>query len=396
MGKANKPTPRWLAVALVLVIAGGLVAWELMGARRSQDTGVREVAVVLSADGSYPDVLYVEKGVPYRIAITSIDGEYTLTGVSVAGDGRSNGSAGGSGEARQVTVSPGRVTWVEAGPNTLVDGRPFGGVGPVVQRVDNLATLAGQGIVYPLAVVADADGLVPRQVRLAEGARVAVGGVSLDVPRVLNIADTNVHLALWPGEVIESVIDAPRAGTYQIQCEQGCSGTRWAGAFRVEASDTDVPWVEAKTTDAVGELNQRAPDFAVYDLEGRVVQLSDYRGTKPVFLNFWATWCPPCKREMPTMQQFYAERGDEVEILAVNFLEHRPLVEPFVDELGLDFPILMDVTGEVSGRYNVWSYPTSLFIDKDGIVRGRFVGELSYEMMEDFVDMIIEYMPGDA
>jgi Thiol-disulfide isomerase and thioredoxins len=126
------------------------------------------------------------------------------------------------------------------------------------------------------------------------------------------------------------------------------------------------------------------------------VQLSDFRGEKPVFINFWATWCPPCMREMPEMQRLYAARGDEFEILAVNFLEHRPQVIPWVEEYGLEFPILMDVTGEVSSRYGVWSYPTSVFIDKDGIVRGRFVGELSYQMMEDFVDAISEYKAGDT
>ena len=71
-------------------------------------------------------------------------------------------------------------------------------------------------------------------------------------------------------------------------------------------------------------------------------------------------------------------------------------VQAWVEEYGLEFPILMDVTGEVSSRYGVWSYPTSVFIDKDGIVRGRFVGELSYQMMEDFVDAISEYKAGDT
>ena len=147
---------------------------------------------------------------------------------------------------------------------------------------------------------------------------------------------------------------------------------------------------------AAAQLNQTAPDFAVYDVEGRVVQLSDFRGEKPVFINFWATWCPPCMREMPEMQKLYARRGHEFELLAVNFLEHRPQVVPWVEQYGLEFPILMDVTGEVSSRYGVWSYPTSVFIDKDGVVRGRFVGELSYQMMEDFVDAISEYKPGET
>lgn len=393
MGSMSRPTPRWPAIALVLLIAGGLVAWELFGAQRAADKGVREAAVVLAQDGSFPDVLYVERGVHYRIAVTSIDGEHTLTGVSVSDDGPSSDQ--GSGAPVDVAVRPGEIVWVEAPPETLRDGVRLGGVGPRIQRVDDLATLAAQGGVYELALIAADDGMVPWQVRLAEDARVLAGGVSIDAPRMIHISGTNVRLALWPDQLLNRSFDTPRAGTYDIVCEQGCEDL-WSGTFRVEAADTTVPWVEPRDTEAAAELNQVAPDFAVYDLEGRVVQLSDFRGDKPVFINFWATWCPPCEREMPDMQRLYAERGDEFELLAVNFLEHRPQVTPWVEEKGLEFPILLDVTGDVAGRYGVWSYPTSVFIDKDGIVRGRFVGELSYAIMEDFIDRISEYMPDDA
>lgn len=171
-----------------------------------------------------------------------------------------------------------------------------------------------------------------------------------------------------------------------------------AGAVSPEAIVAEGPGASPASSGAsVGlpEVGTQAPDFTLTDLEGRPVRLSDLRG-KAVLINFWATWCPPCMREMPEMQRLYAARGDEFEILAVNFLEHRPQVIPWVEEYGLEFPILMDVTGEVSSRYGVWSYPTSVFIDKDGIVRGRFVGELSYQMMEDFVDAISEYKAGDT
>lgn len=389
----SKPTPRWPAIALVLLIAGGLVAWELFGAQRAADKGVREAAVVLAPDGSFPDVLYVERGVHYRIAVTSIGGEHTLTGVALSDDGA--GSNEGDRTIGDVTVRPGEIVWVEAPPETMQDGVRLGGVGPRIQRVDDLATLAVQGGVYELALIADADGMVPRQVRLAEDARVLAGGVSIDAPRMIHISGTNVRLALWPDQLLDRSFDTPRSGTYDIVCEQGCEDS-WSGTFRVEAADTTVPWVEPRDTEAAAELNQVAPDFAVYDLEGRVVQLSDFRGEKPVFINFWATWCPPCEREMPDMQRLYAERGDEFELLAVNFLEHRPQVTPWVEAMGLEFPILLDVTGDVSSRYGVWSYPTSVFIDKDGIVRGRVSGELSYAIMEDFIDRISEYMPDDA
>lgn len=88
------------------------------------------------------------------------------------------------------------------------------------------------------------------------------------------------------------------------------------------------------------------------------------------------------------MQALYDRRGDEVVILAVNYRETRSQVTAFMDDLDLHFPALLDVQGDVALRYGVWSYPTSVFIDKDGVVRGRFVGELSPELMEQFVDAI--------
>ena len=88
------------------------------------------------------------------------------------------------------------------------------------------------------------------------------------------------------------------------------------------------------------------------------------------------------------MQALFEGRGHEVAILAVNYRETREQVQAFMADLDLHFPALMDVQGEVAHRYNVWSYPTSVFIDRHGVVRGRFVGELSPELMEQFVDAI--------
>lgn len=116
---------------------------------------------------------------------------------------------------------------------------------------------------------------------------------------------------------------------------------------------------------AVGDV---APDFELIDLEGNVHRLSDYRG-EGVFLNFWGTWCPPCKEEMPYMETMHKEMGgDGVHILAVNIKESQLKVENFRDEYGLTFPIALDKTETVKERYNFKPLPTTFIINKDGVI----------------------------
>ncbi|GIN60913.1 hypothetical protein J27TS8_09060 [Robertmurraya siralis] len=135
---------------------------------------------------------------------------------------------------------------------------------------------------------------------------------------------------------------------------------------------------------------ERAPSFAITTLDGEDVTLDDYKGKK-VLLNFWATWCPPCRKEMPDMQQLYEEnRDDDFVVLAVNMTnteKKRSDVVQFVDHYQLSFPILMDENGKVAQQYEILSYPTSFFIDSDGVIRGKIVGEMSKEMM--YKEMIL-------
>src|SRR5690606_40149241 len=107
--------------------------------------------------------------------------------------------------------------------------------------------------------------------------RAWVAGVSLGDRRILNIAGTNIKLFVWPDQLLERSVDTPAPGTYKVVCEEGCDDG-WSGAVRIEVADMPIPWVESRDTDAAAQVNRRAPDFAVYDLEGRVVQLSDFRG----------------------------------------------------------------------------------------------------------------------
>jgi cytochrome c biogenesis protein CcmG, thiol:disulfide interchange protein DsbE len=119
-----------------------------------------------------------------------------------------------------------------------------------------------------------------------------------------------------------------------------------------------------------------APDFTLETLDGERVTLSDLRG-KVVLLNFWATWCPPCRAEMPAFQETYIEYEDEdFVILAVNATTQDSLedITAFIAEYGLSFPIVLDIEGEANRLYQVQSLPTSFFIDEEGIISEVVIG----------------------
>jgi thiol-disulfide isomerase/thioredoxin len=125
-----------------------------------------------------------------------------------------------------------------------------------------------------------------------------------------------------------------------------------------------------------------APDFTLETLAGEEVSLWDFRGQK-VMINFWATWCPPCRAEMPDMQEMY-EEYDDIKILAVNLTETEPgvdQVEEFTEDFGLTFPILLDYEVEVAGIYDIQPIPTSYMIDSEGKVQSIAFGALNKDMM---------------
>ncbi|WP_368504848.1 TlpA family protein disulfide reductase [Alkalihalophilus sp. As8PL] len=140
---------------------------------------------------------------------------------------------------------------------------------------------------------------------------------------------------------------------------------------------------ETSATDETNQLEQTdlAPDFTLDSLTGEKVSLSDFKGM-PVMINFWATWCPPCRAEMPDMESFYQET--DVVILAVNQTGSESsveAVESFTEELGLTFPILLDEKGEAAALYNVQPLPTSVFVNREGEVHHVQVGAMNKEMM---------------
>ena len=134
-----------------------------------------------------------------------------------------------------------------------------------------------------------------------------------------------------------------------------------------------------------------APDFELTTLAGDTVKLSDYRGKK-VMLNFWASWCPPCRTEMPHMENYYNEYKDSsnMEILAVNMTEtekdKEESTKEFVEEYGLTFPILLDKDSKVMKIYRIKSYPTTYILNAEGVITDIVVSAIDDTFLKKLID----------
>lgn len=133
-------------------------------------------------------------------------------------------------------------------------------------------------------------------------------------------------------------------------------------------------------------IGAKAPDFELKTLTGETVKLSNLKGKK-VMLNFWATWCPPCKAEMPEMEQFYKENGKDIVILAVN-IDPQLDVQKFVDENKITFPILLDAEDKVNESYQILSIPTTYFIDSKGNIQNKYTGAMNLALMKEYASKL--------
>lgn len=128
-----------------------------------------------------------------------------------------------------------------------------------------------------------------------------------------------------------------------------------------------------------GEVGQAAPEYTATTLDGDTVALTDFLG-QPVLLNIWATWCPPCRREMPDLQKLherYGPTGLTVVGVSVDGRNAEPQIREFLDELGIDFLILHDPRDEVSDLFAIPAVPVTLLIDPDGVIRWRHMGPVT-------------------
>jgi len=148
-----------------------------------------------------------------------------------------------------------------------------------------------------------------------------------------------------------------------------------AGSQSSAASEQSSVASESKVT---------APDFTVYDSKGKAVKLSDLKG-KPVIVNFWASWCPPCKGEMPDFNKVYAEAGNEVQFMMVDLVDDERETQEkgaqYVKSQGFSFPVYFDNKQDAANVYEISSIPSTVLIDKNGIIVNEYVGAIDIETL---------------
>ena len=141
----------------------------------------------------------------------------------------------------------------------------------------------------------------------------------------------------------------------------------------------------------VATVGKPAPDFDTLDLDGKVWSLSKLKG-KVVFVNFWATWCSPCREEMPSMQRLYTKLPkDKFEMIALFNNDKKPAVRNFVSQLGLTFPILSDEHNFAGTKYGLTGLPETFIVDKQGVIQEKIIGPAKWDSPEN-VEMLMRYI----
>ncbi len=136
------------------------------------------------------------------------------------------------------------------------------------------------------------------------------------------------------------------------------------------------------------EVGFAAPDFTLKNLNGETVKLSDFRG-KPVYINFWASWCPPCKEEMPQLEKFYKNNKDKMVMLAIDitFSDKLDDVRKILQANNSTYPVLLDENRNgAAAAYAVTGVPEHFFIDKNGIIRHKAIGPMTLEMLQQGIN----------
>jgi cytochrome c biogenesis protein CcmG/thiol:disulfide interchange protein DsbE len=164
------------------------------------------------------------------------------------------------------------------------------------------------------------------------------------------------------------------------------------GGLAILALAFGVVWLQSSKYEPL-VVGMSAPDFSLPDLQGKKQQLSDYRG-KVVFLNFWATWCKPCKEEMPSMQVLWENlKKEDFVMLAVSMdrVTTTKDIPPFVENLKLTFPIFTDSWGQTDKRYKLMGVPETYIIDQDGVLREKVIGPRDWTRPES-IETIVQLL----
>lgn len=148
-----------------------------------------------------------------------------------------------------------------------------------------------------------------------------------------------------------------------------------------------VPGSRTGLKSAGPSIGKPAPDFTIKSIDGNNLNLADYYG-KPVIVNFWATWCAPCRYEMPYFEKRYLELRDRLNVIAINSGESEQTVSDFIDELDLSFDVGIDVSGETQISYFAVGLPRTFFIDKDGIILAQHIGAMSEKQLDGYIKLL--------
>lgn len=158
-----------------------------------------------------------------------------------------------------------------------------------------------------------------------------------------------------------------------------------------EQTETEKESTEENEGESDSQQNTLAPDFTVFDIDGNEVHLSDYLG-KPVVLNFWASWCGPCKMEIPDFEEKYLETGENIQFLLINLTDgSRETIETasgYIKSEGYTLPVFYDTKSDAANIYQVYSIPTTYFIDSEGYLIAQAVGAIDGETLQKGMDMI--------
>ncbi len=204
------------------------------------------------------------------------------------------------------------------------------------------------------------------------------------------LAQVGLTRPAWRAELSRAVL----ASTYLEDVLLSGVPARERGARRLAILDelrrtyglrvvTEPPRLEG------ARAGDQAPDFTLKDIDGKTVHLSDLAG-KGVILNFWATWCGPCRQEMPLLQQAYARHRDEgLVVLGVDVGEQKEAVQAFLQSLGITFPAVLDVDQETSRVFRVYGLPSTFFIDRKGVIHYVLVGPADQALLDREIPAIL-------
>lgn len=142
-------------------------------------------------------------------------------------------------------------------------------------------------------------------------------------------------------------------------------------------------------------VKNMAKDFTVYNMDGEQVKLSDYKGKKPVVINFWASWCPPCKEEMPFFQEATnTYSSDDIEILMINLTdgmrETKETALNYMKENNYNMNVMLDIEFSAAEAYIINSIPRTIFVDKDGYISGEYSGMINRDLLNDNIEKLIQ------